>query len=74
MANGGILNSLGTCSGVSPGLQDYSFNADFFLLQISGLDIVLGAQWLQTLGEIHWDFGRLVMTFTVGQHTYNLFR
>jgi hypothetical protein len=37
--------------------------ADFFVLPLSGYDIVLGTDWLATLGPILWDFGRLTMSF-----------
>ena len=32
-----------------------------------GCDLVLGTQWLRTLGVIQWDFKLLTMCFTHGQ-------
>ena len=37
---------------------------DFYLLPLRGCDAVLGAQWLQTLGPILWDFQQMWMQFT----------
>ncbi|KAJ0051484.1 hypothetical protein Pint_01715 [Pistacia integerrima] len=34
---------------------------DLFLLPLEGYDIVLGTQWLRTLGVINWDFTQLRM-------------
>ncbi|KAL6322911.1 hypothetical protein AAG906_021816 [Vitis piasezkii] len=35
------------------------YTIDFYILTLGGCDIVLGVQWLQTLGPILWDFSRL---------------
>lgn len=43
-----------------------SFVADFMVIPLTGIDAVLGVQWLQTLGPITWDFKQLTMKFTVG--------
>ncbi|KAF8394165.1 hypothetical protein HHK36_020371 [Tetracentron sinense] len=72
VADDNFITSLGTCSGVSLYLQEYPFDADFFLLAISGCDVVLGAQWFRSLGVISWDFSQLIMTFTVADYTYTL--
>ena len=37
--------------------------ADFFVLPLRGCDVVLGVQWLITLGPILWDFQHLTMQF-----------
>ncbi|KAK0586119.1 hypothetical protein LWI29_001364 [Acer saccharum] len=57
-----------SCAGRRPELpitlQDYQFKADFYILPLGGCDMVLGAQWLRTVGPILWDFGNLKMEFT----------
>ena len=37
----------------------------FLVLPLRGCDLVLGVQWLQTLGPITWDFTALTMEFTL---------
>ena len=37
------------------------------VLPMGGCDLVLGTQWLSTLGVIQWDFKLLTMCFTHGQ-------
>jgi hypothetical protein len=36
---------------------------DFFILPMDGCQVVLGTQWLSTLGPILWDFAKLLMKF-----------
>jgi hypothetical protein len=40
-----------------------AFRADFFVLPLGRYDMVLGTDWLATLGPILWDFGRHTMSF-----------
>ena len=37
-------------------LHGIEFSADILLLPLGGCDLVLGVQWLSTLGVIKWDF------------------
>ena len=39
---------------------------DFMVIPLGGHDIVLGVQWLSTLGPITWDFWKLEMVFKWG--------
>ncbi|KAJ0078243.1 hypothetical protein Patl1_36813 [Pistacia atlantica] len=44
-------------------LQKVRFSTKFFILPFEGYDVVLGTQWLRTLGPIQWDFEKLQMKF-----------
>ncbi|KAL5814797.1 hypothetical protein ACOSQ3_025588 [Xanthoceras sorbifolium] len=65
MASGEKLSSNGKCSNVKLYLQGVPIFVDFYLLQLEGYDIVLGVQWLRTLGQILWDFTKLQMRFKI---------
>ncbi|KAH7548216.1 hypothetical protein JRO89_XS14G0084500 [Xanthoceras sorbifolium] len=52
MRDGGVINSFGKCYDVPVSIQGFQFQLDFYLLPVSGCDIVLGAEWLQSLGAI----------------------
>jgi hypothetical protein len=39
---------------------------------LAGCDIVLGIQWLVSLGSIIWNFKVLTMEFTIANHTFLL--
>lgn len=64
VANGDVLVSEGSITIVSLWLQGTKFNANFFTLPLGGCDVVLGIQWLLTLGPVLWDFSQLIMSFT----------
>ncbi|KAJ4975676.1 hypothetical protein NE237_000782 [Protea cynaroides] len=72
IASGEKLNSMGLCRQVSLYLLDSPFQIDFLLLPLDGCDAVLGAQWLQTLGPILWNFKNMEMIFRRGMKTFTL--
>ncbi|KAK9941774.1 hypothetical protein M0R45_007468 [Rubus argutus] len=53
-------------------LQQFAFVADFYVLPVSGCEIILGATWLKTLGDILWNFDKMLMKFTVEGVDYQL--
>lgn len=44
-------------------LQGHTYSTDVMLLPLGDCDMVLGIQWLTTLGNIQWNFKELTMTF-----------
>ena len=65
IANGEIMKTHEMCKGVTVEMQGFWQSIDFFLLPFQGCDIVLGIQWLKSLGPIQWDFNTLSMRFKV---------
>lgn len=60
------LPSRGKCTNVKLLLQGiFPIVVDFYILPLEGYDIVLGTQWLRTLGQIKWDFAKLQMSFRI---------
>jgi hypothetical protein len=45
------------------------FHLDLFVMPLSGFDIVLGTQWLGTLGPITWDIAVRTVRFQRAGHT-----
>jgi len=62
MANGELVPCPVVYRAAAFSIEGTSFVADFFALPLAGYDVVLGTQWLATLGPILWDFGALSMT------------
>ncbi|RWW69953.1 hypothetical protein BHE74_00022407 [Ensete ventricosum] len=63
VANDQILKCNKKYPWVKLSLQEQDIVADFFLLPLDGLDIVLGIDWLSTIGDIFWNFSKLTMKF-----------
>jgi hypothetical protein len=63
VGNGEVL----TCSTMCPQtpllLGSHEFLVDLFILPLSGAELVLGVQWLKTLGPIVTDYDKLTMSF-----------
>nr|CAD1820600.1 unnamed protein product [Ananas comosus var. bracteatus] len=72
VANGEKVAIGGKCSNLPITLQDYYFTTDFYVFPLGGCDVVLGAQWLHTLGPILWDFSKLSMQFTINGQQYSI--
>jgi hypothetical protein len=53
----------GHCENVHLQIGDYSLKSHMFSIEMGGCDIVLGVEWLQTLGPITMDFKELYMSF-----------
>jgi hypothetical protein len=63
VANGQVIRTLGECKEMKFKMQGLHLKLTFNLLELGGCGIVLGTQWLSTLGVISWDFKNLVMGF-----------
>ncbi|GJX68274.1 reverse transcriptase [Tanacetum coccineum] len=52
------------CKSFNWNLQGQEFQSDVMLLPLGGCDMVLGFQWLTTLGDTKWNFHTLRIEFT----------
>jgi hypothetical protein len=66
VANGQEIVSPGRSREVEIKMQGSVFRSRLFILPLAGCDVVLGIQWLRTLGPIMWDFSKLQMVFQNG--------
>ncbi|KAH9646732.1 hypothetical protein KPL70_024964 [Citrus sinensis] len=63
IGNGDFLTCRFLCPKVPINMQGHEFLLDFFLLPIEGPNVVLGIQWLQSLGRISMDYSEMTMKF-----------
>ena len=63
VANGDLIKTQGVCEEVPIRVQGNEFMVHLHVLPMGGCDLVLGTQWLGTLGVIQWDFKMLTMSF-----------
>ncbi|KAK4412624.1 hypothetical protein Salat_2909500 [Sesamum alatum] len=66
VANGNKMYSSFACKSFGWKMQGISFTTDMMILPLGGCDMVLGVQWLVTLGDINWNFHQLKIEFDVG--------
>ena len=65
MANGDTIKTQGLCKDVPVYLQGHIFMVQLHVLPLGGCDLVLGTQWLSTMGVINWDFKHLSLLFSL---------
>jgi hypothetical protein len=70
IANGGSMKCGGHCENVHLQIGDYHLKSYMFVIDMGGCDIVLGADWIRTLGPILMDFKDLTMQFDQEGHQY----
>jgi hypothetical protein len=63
VANGESLKCQGRFEKVPVDLQGIVFSLTLYSLPLTGLDVVLGIQWLELLGFVVYDWKRLTMEF-----------
>eukprot|EP00253_Pinus_taeda_P012384 PITA_12384 len=72
IADGGTMKCEGPCENVKLQMGDYQLKTHMFAIHMGGCDIVLGAEWLRTLGPITMDFQELYMSFKHNNSTHTL--
>ncbi|KAL5750114.1 hypothetical protein ACOSP7_024717 [Xanthoceras sorbifolium] len=72
VANREIIACVGRCMALSLEIQGYQMQTDFYVLLVAACPLVLGVQWLATLGPIETDYQKLKMIFKDGGVTHTL--
>lgn len=66
VVNGSKMLAKYKCSEFTWKVQGYTLSTEVRTLPLDCCDLVLGVQWLTTLGPIWWDFSNLIMEFNLG--------
>ena len=56
VANGGTINFSGKCHNIKLSMGEYVLTSPMISIPMGGADVVLGVQWLQSLGAIAFNF------------------
>ena len=56
VANGGTINFSGKYHHIKLSMGEYVLNSPMLSIPMGGVDVVLGVQWLQSLGTIAFNF------------------
>jgi hypothetical protein len=70
IANGGSMKCGGRCENVHLQIGHYQLKYHMFSIDMGGCDIVLGVEWLRTLGPILMYFKELTMQFQQAGQRY----
>jgi hypothetical protein len=68
IANGDRVSSPGSCRNMSISIDGEVFIIDCYGLALGAYNMVLGVQWLESLGSILWDIDRRTMAFVRHGH------
>jgi hypothetical protein len=63
VANGKTINCTGKCHNISISMGEYVLKSTMISIPMGGVDVVLGVQWLQSLGTISFNFQEIFMKF-----------
>jgi hypothetical protein len=73
VANREKIDCVGQCRALIINIEGYPVIVDFYILPVATCQLVLGVQWLQTLGLVEMDYKQLTMSFKEGD-TLHIFR
>lgn len=65
VANNEKIECTGQCRGLTLTIQGIPITADYYVLPVAACQVVLGVQWLETLGPIEMDYKYLTMSFHI---------
>ncbi|XP_057424795.1 uncharacterized protein LOC130718278 [Lotus japonicus] len=72
VGDGHKISCKGVCKDVSLLLHNVPVNQQFYLFGLGGVDIVLGLEWLASLGDIRANFEQLTLRFTMNGQKLSL--
>ena len=73
IADGKKIDNVGRCHKVKLQMQEYKLESDFFAVPLEGIDVVLGIQWLQTLGTYSANHQEHFIEFHAFRKTHKLY-
>jgi hypothetical protein len=62
--DGGTINFSGKCNKINT-MGEYVMNIPMISIPMGGADVVLGIQWLQSLGTMDFNFQEIFMKFSL---------
>ncbi|XP_077249994.1 uncharacterized protein LOC143889606 [Tasmannia lanceolata] len=72
VANGQQVRSDAVCKNFQWVMHGSEFCTDVRLLRLGGYDVVFGTLWLETLGDIIWNFSKLRIEFCINGKRHGL--
>jgi len=63
VASGGTINFFRMCHNIMLSMGEYVLNSPMLSIPMGGVDVLLGVQWIQSLGMIAFNFQELFLKF-----------
>ena len=63
LTNSWTINCSGKCHNITLTMGEYLLNIPMLSIPMGGADVVLGVQWLQSMGTIAFNFQELFLNF-----------
>ena len=63
VANGGTISFSGKYHNIKLTMGEYVLNSPMLSIPMGGVDVVLGVQWLQSLGTVAFNFQEIFLNF-----------
>jgi hypothetical protein len=64
IADGGTINCFGKCHSIKLNMEEYLLDSPMISIQMGGVVVVLGVQWLQSSGTMAFNFQDIFMRFS----------
>ncbi|CAJ2638342.1 unnamed protein product [Trifolium pratense] len=72
VGNGEKVRNNGVCEGLQFNIQGVEFKQHFFIMELSGSEMVLGMDWLASLGNIEANFSNLCLKCELDGKKYTI--
>lgn len=69
-----IVKDMGSCKAFNFNINELEFEADFINMELGNTDIILGIQWLKTLGKCQMDWETHELTFVYKGNSVTIWR
>lgn len=73
VADGKHIDAIGKWHNVKLQLSEYKMESSFYTVPLGGVDVILGIQWLQTLGTYLTNHQMQFIKFKLDGRKYKLF-
>ena len=73
VADGKCIDGVGKCHKVKLQLRNHAMESSFYTVPLGGVDVVLGVQWLRTLGTYSTNHIKQFIKFEWDGRKYKLF-
>jgi hypothetical protein len=72
IANGRTIKCSGTFHKINISMGEYVMNTPMIVIPMGGFNVVLGVQWLQSLGTLDFNFQELFIKFSLEGKKFEL--